>query len=141
MPLTRLVVDANRILSALLKDGSTRAAILETDAALFAPDHLKEEVALDLPEIARRVGVTPGALSTILGPLLERIEWVGEAAYAAYLPRARKVLGAIDPKDVPYLACALWVEADAIWSLDLHFDRQELVPRVPHPEAKVRKRV
>lgn len=141
MPLTRLVVDANRILSALLKDGSTRAAILETDAALFAPDYLKEEVALHLPEIARRVGVTPDALSMILSPLLERIEWVDKEAYAPHLRRAMAALEAIDPKDVPYLACALSVEADAIWSLDLHFDRQKLVPRLPHPDAKVRKRV
>lgn len=40
----------------------------------------------------------------------------------------------VDPDDVPYLACALAVDADAIWSHDPHFDAQDLVPRVTNAD-------
>ena len=134
----KLVVDTNRIISALLEDGSTRSAILKTGARLFAPETLLDEIGRHMPLIARRVGVSVADLSEILRPLLKRIEWVSEDDYRPYLERAREAMDPVDPKDVPYLACALAVEADAIWSLDLHFGRQSLVPRVPHPEAKIR---
>ena len=50
----RLVVDANRIFSALLKDGETRRAILTTDAALFAPRVLRAEIERHKNAIVRR---------------------------------------------------------------------------------------
>jgi predicted nucleic acid-binding protein len=124
------VVDANRILSALLKDGTTRRAILGTSSTLVAPVFLLEEVAKHRPEIARRVGVPPEALGAILDPILRRIKWIKPEVYAECLPSATKALGAVDMKDVPYLACAIAVGADAIWSHDKDFDRQALVPRI-----------
>lgn len=67
--------------------------------------------------------------------LYRRIAWVADVDVERELPRARKLLDDIDPKDVPYLACALAVSADAIWSLDIDFDAQKAIPRVPHPDA------
>lgn len=130
-------MDANRILSALLKDGSTRDAILKTGATLFAPEDLQDELGRHLPDLARRIGVTAEELTVILKPLLKRIEWVSEETYRPHLKRAKQALEDVDPKDVCYLACALAVEADAIWSYDLDFDKQRLVPRIPHPDAMV----
>ena len=135
--MVRLVIDANRIVSALLKDGVTREAILKTRTALFAPEHLRDEIGKHLPEFARRAGVTEPDLAVVLNTLLRRIEWVPLDAFRPYLARAKRALGRVDPNDFPYLACALAVHADAIWSQDLDFDKQRLVPRVPHVDAKV----
>lgn len=135
--MARLVIDANRIVSALLKEGATREAILKTRSSLFAPEYLREEIATHLPEFARRAGVAERDLEVVLSLLLRRIEWVAPDAYQPQLARAKHALGRVDPNDVPYLACALAIQADAIWSHDLDFDRQHLVPRVPHPDAKV----
>lgn len=33
----------------------------------------------------------------------------------------------IDPDDAPFLACALAICADGIWTEDAHFDRQDRV--------------
>ncbi len=133
----KLIVDANRVVSALIRDGSTRSAILKTGAALYAPEFLQEEIARHLPALAQRIGVTPEELTVILTPLLKRIEWVSEAAYRSNMEEAKRAIETVDPKDVPYLACALAVAADAIWSHDLDFDKQTLVPRVPHPDAEI----
>lgn len=129
------MVDANRIVSALLKDGATREAVLKTAATLYAPNHLRDELMRHLPGLAQRVGTEPEDLLVVLAPLLERIRWVSEETYRPHVAEAMRALGAVDPKDVPYLACALAVGADAIWSYDLDFDKQTLVPRVPHPDA------
>ena len=134
--MTKLVIDANRIVSALSKDGATRATVLKTRASLFAPLYLREEIEKHMPEIAHRAGVTGGDLEVVLHLLLRRIEWVSPEAYRPHLARARRAIGRVDPNDVPYLACALAVKADAIWSHDLDFDRQRLVPRITHPDFK-----
>jgi hypothetical protein len=51
------------------------------------------------------------------------------------MTRAANALGKVDMQDMPYLACGLAIEADAIWSHGQHFDSQDLIPRIPHPNA------
>jgi len=135
--LPRIVVDANRILSALLRDGPTRAALVNTAASLYAPSVLRAEIERHIPEVARRAGIPLQELRAVMDALLRRIRWVPEDAYRPHLASARAALRPKDVKDAHYLACALAVGADAIWSHDLGFDHQQLVPRVPHPDAWV----
>lgn len=124
-------------MSALLRDGPTRRAFFETGAALFAPFELQEEIERHLLTNSERAGVPLPELRVILASLLGRIEWVPRSTYLPDLDRALRALSLVDLDDVPYLACALAVGADAIWSLDLDFDQQSLVPRIPHPDARV----
>lgn len=131
----RIVLDANRYFSALLKEGPTRKAIHETQAALFAPDFLKSELARHRVELQRRSRMTAADFARLVDEIAAQIAWIPDAAIRAHLPEARRALGTVDMKDVPYLACALPIKADAIWSHDLDFDKQTLVPRVPHPDA------
>lgn len=131
----KIVIDANRFFSALLKDGPTRKAISETRAALFAPGFLKDELARHRDEFQRRSHMKATDFSRLVDEIATQIAWVPDAAIRAHLAEARRALGTVDIDDVPYLACALAIKADAIWSLDLDFDKQVLVPRVPHPDA------
>lgn len=135
-----LVVDTNRVISALLREGETRRALLGTGATLFAPQFLQEEIVNNLPELARRVGIGADTLARALAPLLKRVLWVTADEYAVQLPKAVQALARVDPDDVPFLACALAVGADAIWSFDTDFDEQRLVPRIPHPDAPIPQR-
>jgi predicted nucleic acid-binding protein len=43
------------------------------------------------------------------------------------MPEARKIMDKIDPSDTPFMALALAVENDGIWSDDRHFLRQRRV--------------
>lgn len=130
----KLVVDANRVVSALLKDGSTRAAFFDTTAELFAPEDLVPSIQKHLPEIRRRAGLTKAAATDLLDLIVNRIRWVERSSFSTHLPRAMELMK-IDPEDAPYLACAFAVDADAVWSMDPHFDSQTAVPRIVHPEA------
>jgi predicted nucleic acid-binding protein len=134
----RLVVDANRVFSAILKDGETRRAMMSTGATLFAPRFLRREIERHKSEIARRARGPPERVEAVLAVLYRRIAWVSDDEIADHIAAANRAMHDTDPRDVPYLACALAVGADAIWSHDTDFDRQALVPRVPHPDAPLR---
>ncbi len=129
----KVVVDANRLFSALLKDGSTRRAIYETEAALFAPEFLHDELGRHADELRRRSGLPSADFLKLVGELSSQIVWVPDEAIQAHLEEAANALADVDIDDVPCLACALAVAADAVWSHDRDFDRQDLVRRVGHP--------
>lgn len=129
----RLVVDANQLYSALLRDGRTRHQMMTTPATLFAPLFLRTEIERRKPGIVQRSGGTQQEIDQVLSVLYRRIAWVSDETIRPHLPKAKKLLGTVDPKDVPYLACAFAVDADAIWSRDEDFDEQDVVRRVPEP--------
>jgi predicted nucleic acid-binding protein len=113
---------------------------MRSSAVFFAPRFLRIEIEKHKLEIARRSKAKSEDIDAILAVVYRRISWVDDQAILPHVATARKALAGIDPNDVPYLACALAVEADAIWSHDLDFDKQVLVPRVPHPEAEIPRR-
>ena len=133
----RLVVDANRIFSALLKDGETRRAVLSAEATLFAPRFLRVEIERHKRGIVRRTRGQKEDIDVMLAILYRRIAWVSDEEITTHTAIAKAALGAVDGKDVPYLACALAIRADAIWSHDADFDEQALVPRIAHPAATI----
>lgn len=132
----KLVVDANRVISALLRDGETRRAFFTTKSKLFAPTFLRREVDKRRGEFVRRSGLSEADFQTLFGLLSARIGWVPDRVCEAHTAEASAALGKVDPDDVPYVACALAIGADAIWSHDKHFDEQDIVPRVAHPDVK-----
>jgi predicted nucleic acid-binding protein len=134
----RIVLDANRFFSALLREVPTRRSIYDTRAVLFAPESLKSELERHRGELQRRSRMTAADFSRLVDEIAAQIVWVPDAATRAHLVEAKREIGTVDVDDVPYLACALAVKADAIWSHDLDFDKQRLVPRVPHPDADPR---
>lgn len=133
----RPVVDANRVYSALLRDGETRRAMMTAGAILFAPRFLRMEMEKHKAEIVRRSGASTEEVDSMLAVLYRRISWIGDEEIRAQLADARDAIGVGDPKDVPYLGCALAIAADAIWSSDPGFAVQGRVPRVSHPDAPI----
>lgn len=129
----RIVIDANIIISAMLRDGSTRRALLETRSHLFAPLFLRAELLKHRAALVKRANVTEAVFDARLDVLAIRVQWVGDEEIRSHLERAREAMCATDVHDAPYLAAAVAVGADAIWSEDAHFDRQALVPRTRHP--------
>lgn len=129
-PSKRFVVDATQVFSCLLRDGSTRRTIFTTGVALYAPTFLRKEIDKHEAEILKRTGLSGPELAALKARVYDCIHWVSDEQIRPHLPAASGALASVDPKDVPYLACALAVRADAIWSNDEDYDSQNLVRRI-----------
>ena len=120
----KLVVDANVLLSAIIRDSSTRNAILDSRLELSAPDFLLKEVGKHVEhdkEIRRKTGLDEFELKQIFDLLSKAIRIVPLQEYKEKLEEGLKL--ASHNEDAPYFAVAL-KEEDSIWSNDLGMTKQ-----------------
>ena len=119
-PPSRLVVDANPILAALL-GGQARRVFFETSVREFAvPEVVLSEVREHVPRLARKLGTMPAFLEYALDLLpLRRYP---ARAYRGKMAEARRRIGRRDPDDIDVLALALRLQAP-LWSNDRDFER------------------
>ena len=121
----RLVVDTNIILSAMIKDSTIRKIIVESDIDFFTPDFTFDEINRHLNYICKKNSLNRKINLKILAVLSKYINVVDFGFYAHKITEARKLIGKIDEKDIPFLALALSFENDGIWTNDKHFLKQK----------------
>ncbi len=129
----RLVVDANVLLSGIVRDSVTRSLLLDSRLELFAPAHLLKEVerhVLQDEEIQRKTKLGSEELGAIYAHLLKSIKTIHASLrerkeYEKNLAVALKL--ATHPEDAPYLAAALTLDCP-VWSNDAGLSRQQKVP-------------
>ncbi|HII39441.1 TPA: hypothetical protein HA318_05575 [Candidatus Micrarchaeota archaeon] len=122
----RLVVDTNRIVAALVKDGFSRSVILHFDGELITVGLAEEELRRHAREITEKAGISETGLWLILERLFSRITVLDDRVIAVYLDEAKEIMRGIDDADVPFVAAALATRSP-IWSDDKHFQRQSRV--------------
>jgi len=121
----KLVVDTNIILSAMIKDSTIRKIIVESDIDFFTPDFTFDEINRHLNYICKKNSLNRKINLKILAVLSKYINVVDFGFYAHKITEARKLIGKIDEKDIPFLALALSFENDGIWTNDKHFLKQK----------------
>ena len=123
----QLVVDANILFAAFLKEAVTRELLLDSRLSLFAPEHLIQETSRHLnhsASIRRRIGLSDRALQELFSILTLRIQVVSKKSYQSFVKEAQ--LFAPHEEDAPYLALAMFLNIP-IWSNDKGFKNQEKV--------------
>lgn len=118
----KLVIDTNVIISALLKNSVTREILLFPSTEFLLPEYALEEVEAHADSISERSGLNKEEIDIVLSVLLENITIIPAAEIKDNLTKAHKIIGRIDPFDIPFVALALSVENDGIWSNDKHFE-------------------
>lgn len=112
------MVDANVLIAALLRDSTTRKLIVLGGMELHAPRYLLQEVEAHWEELTARSGVPLAALKaawrTLRGYMIEH----GPEQYEQQLEKAEAMLQDVDVQDAPYVALALAIGADCVWSED-----------------------
>jgi predicted nucleic acid-binding protein len=121
-----LVVDANVVISALVADSTTRELIVTLEPPLLTPAVIHQEIDRHRPTIVDKSGMDAARVEQLLDLLFQYIETAPATEFHQCIDRADDAIGAVDPDDVLYLACALARDA-AIWSDDADFSEQELV--------------
>ena len=64
----RIVIDSNRVIAALISDGTTRELIFNKEFEFFAPDYLNIEVEKYKEEIINKSGLENGEFDVLILP-------------------------------------------------------------------------
>ncbi len=120
----RLVVDANALFSSLIRDGLTRRVWFDPQVILFAPAHLLVEFSKYRDYLLAKYRGLPKDFDRLLEKTLRQVEFLPDEELLPYFQAAAVLVP--DPKDWPYVACAL-KENTAIWTHDPHFFGQRRI--------------
>ena len=120
----KIIQDSNIIISALIKNGFTRKLIINKKLNLFAPSFMLSEIYKYKNEICKKSGISQEEFDILLEKLFNYIKIINVKYYKDRLDESKKLLD--DPKDSPFLACALAIDA-VIWSEDKHLHKQNKI--------------
>ena len=123
----KVVIDTNILMSALIKDSTTRKIIVKSNLELYYPEVSLHEIRKYRSLILQKSGMNEEGFTQLFNQLLSRIKIIPEEYIHKKLDEANKILGKIDPKDVVFLATALSISDSVIWSDDRHFEKQDKV--------------
>ena len=118
----RILVDTNRIIAALIQEGTTRDILFDETFEFVTPDYTITEIEEHKKELMKKTELTDEEFEILLTLIFERIEIIPQAEYKNFMDECRKLIS--DPDDVPHLAAFLASKSEGIWAHDLHFKEQ-----------------
>ena len=121
----RILVDTNRIIAALVKQGTTRSILFNEYFEFVTPDYTISEIMRYKEEIKRKARINDAELEILLALIFERITVIPESEYASFIGQCKDEIS--DPDDIPQLACCLASKAEGIWAHDPHFKKQNKI--------------
>ncbi len=116
------------MIAGFLRDSTVRRILALSFIEFFTPEYAWEELDRHLPMLGRRGGLSVSSAQELRGLLRRYVTTIPREALLPVWRRAQEAIGHVDPKDVAYLAAALAVPCDGIWSDDRHLKAQESVP-------------
>jgi len=119
----RLVIDTSVLISSLIKNSVTREILLSPFLTFFLPEFALEEIETHKKKISRLSGLPLDEIDILLNLLLENISIIPTQTIKPHLEEAERIIGCIDPNDIPFVALSLAIENDGIWSSDKHFEK------------------
>ena len=120
----RLVVDTNIIFSALIKESTTRRILISTRFDFYTPEYVFIEIQNHSEEIMEKSKYDHQEFETMTDSILSNIMVVPTEDFKDFIPRAFQIMKNIDEDDSSFLALALMINSDGIWSNDPHFEKQ-----------------
>ncbi len=111
----KLIVDANILFSALIKDGLTAELLISDKLQLFAPEFLFTEYTKYKDLILRKTHRKEEEFNNFLEILKDQIFIVPKKEIMPFMDEADKI--SPDPKDTVYFALAIALKSN-IWSND-----------------------
>lgn len=124
-----VVVDANVLFSALLREGTTRHLILHAGLNLHTPDTIWDEFDRNRAYLLRKSAAGEASLDLLLDGMRARIADVPLEVIRPHMKEALRRLGPRDRLDAPYVAACVAIGA-SLWSHDRRLARKARVPVV-----------
>ncbi len=123
----KLVVDTNRVIAALVKDSYSRRVLLSDKFEFFSLAFGRQELDKYRDYVLEKSGLSAEQFDVLVDALFHRVSVLEDSLVESRMLEAKRVMDSVDPKDTPFIAAALAVEADGVWSEDPHFASQTLV--------------
>jgi predicted nucleic acid-binding protein len=123
----KLIIASNRVMAGLIRDGVARKILLHPKFQFYAPEFMLFEIENLADIIAGRSGLSSDEFMHIYSLLVSKIKLVPKAQIETVLKEAESIMGKIDTGDVSFLAAALAIPNDGIWTEDRHFEQQNKI--------------
>ncbi len=119
-----LIIDANILFSALIKNSLTAELIFNEDFKLYTCEFIIDEFFKYEKEIMKKTHRTKEQFITIMHQLRDIITVIPKEEYSHLIDEAEKI--SPDPKDIMYFALAMKLNG-SIWSNDKILKKQDKV--------------
>ena len=123
----RLVVDTNIIIAALIRDSVCRKILLSPRFEFITIGLTRFEIEAHKPELLEKARISEEEFSKIFSLLFSKLFIITDGVIKSKMSTAITIMDNIDPDDTPFIALALAVQNDGIWSDDKHFQDQNKV--------------
>ncbi len=123
----KIILDVNKIISALIKDSLSRKIIKESGLDFYFPAPSFKKIEKYKNYIIEKAGIGEEEFFVLLGRLFLYINLISKEEIAGYWNEAKSVMEKIDFEDVVFIASALCYKDAVIWSDDKHFDKQNRI--------------
>lgn len=123
----KFIIDTNILLSALIKDSTTRKVIVKSGWDFYYPEMSFHEVRKYKELVLKKSGMNEEDYSKLLDLILEHINILPDERIIKNLEEAKKIIGHIDPDDVVFVATELSIPDSIIWSDDSDFNKQDKI--------------
>jgi predicted nucleic acid-binding protein len=120
------VIDTNIIFSALAKDSITRRILIDCPFDLYAPETLITEIRKHESLILEKSSLSKEEFEVLFTLVTEKITIISKEDYETFIPEARLLIPE-DETDAPFIALALAISNDGIWSDDKDFQNQKTI--------------
>lgn len=120
----RIVIDANMIIAALVRDSKAREIIMSDKFEFASPDFILDEIHKYEDEICEKSGMSKIEFELLMALIFQKISIITADYYEAHKEDAKEIMKE-DVKDVPYVACYLALKCDGIWTNDPDFEGKE----------------
>lgn len=122
-----IIIDANIVFSALIKDSFTRRIIFDYPGYFIFPLYLYIEFKTHESELIGKSGLSRHEFDELFESLLRKMELIPDIELEDYIGEANEIVKDIDPDDVLFFACALAFKDSIIWSNDKRLKSQKQV--------------
>lgn len=123
----KIVIDTNVFMAGLLKSSIVREILVSENLRFYLPEQALKEIKKYENELCEKSGYTKEEFDLLLMLLLESIILIQTEKIKEHMEEAERIMSEIDVKDSSFIALAMYIGADGIWSFDKHFQKQEKI--------------
>ena len=121
----RIIVDADRVVAALIKQNTTRDILFDEAFEFLTPDYALSEIEEHREILQKKTKLAKDEFDILLSLIFEYITIIAKSTYTNFMEDCKESVKDVD--DIPYIAACLASKSMGIWSHDQHFREQSKV--------------